>query len=273
MKRTYTKSTSPRIRWTDDENRQLAAKWIELRLAHPAESATDLLEQSQRKVLDGSRQRDIGSFIGNPRVVQEVGRQWKLLTMRLAAPSEPERPPQPVAALEPAVRIITLEVTRKLTFQEMLEHVDEPALEALLSAKRLIRENRYHQLLHDVISAHGGKSPVVPPLIPRMDAFAAPRTHGPRIAIIGASPGHHPILMTEIKAAGLDVSLSFPEADDSTTVSRCDYAIISRGKLANNSDGDRVIGQLGRNQVVLLDEANTTTIMQRIRDITSRKTT
>lgn len=259
--------------WTKPEAQKIAAKWIELRLADPLETATILLEQAQR-VLDGDRQRDLPSFKSTKQIVDEVARQWSayLERTKTATPQPPAEPPAPP---EPEVHVVTIEVPRKLTFDEMLAKMDESSLAALLTAKQITRQIRHDELLY-AVAVQGGATglPKVPVYIPKLDSFEPAKTHGPRIAIVGNSAGHRAILETEVKTHALDCILRFPDPNDATAMGRCDYAIICRGNspgAATNSNGDKIIGQLGRSQVILLDSPTTENIMQEIRNLLSRK--
>ena len=82
--------------------------------------------------------------------------QWKALLDK-PVPAAPGPPP-------PVPQVITVQVPRKLTADEMLASVDESVLEALLAAKSRAREVAFHHLLTTLAATRNGKpAPVLPP--------------------------------------------------------------------------------------------------------------
>jgi len=258
--------------WSDEDYCAVASEWVSLRLADPLESATVLAERAQRKVFDGrgELQRDIPSVKNVAPLVRSICTQWKELLDRPAAPPPaPGEPPMP--------EIITLEVPRKWTAEEMLAHLDEPSLEALMTAKRLAREAQHNELLYALATHAGAKVSPLKPFQPRFEAFHEPTTKTRRIALVGVPVPEQAPLLAAVKEAGLDAALRFPDGKDRDTLSHCDYAIICRAPAANNhtalnaADGDRAIGELGRSRVVLLDTHIQDTIVQQLRNLLSRR--
>jgi len=150
--------------------------------------------------------------------------------------------------------------------------VDEPALEALLSAKRLARENTFHQLLQGLAGHNGNGAPKVAPFVPKWSDIyePPPSTRTRRIAVVGLPATEQATLTAAVQNAQLTCALQFPGGKDKDTVARCDYAIVCRRSGVINGDGDRAIGQLGRNQVALVDGTSAQLVVQRIRDVLSR---
>jgi transposase-like protein len=257
--------------WSEADVTAMGAEWVSLRLADPLESATVLAERAQRKVFAGrgELQRDINSISNIQPLVRAIGKLWKELLERPAAPSV-EPPPPAAPPVEPLPQIIEVEVVRKMTFAEMLAEVDEPALEALLSAKRLARENTFHQLLQSLASHNGNGTPKIAPFLARSDIYEPTSKRPRRIAIVGLPAAEQATLTAAVQAAQLTCSLQFPGGKDKDTVARCDYAIVCRPPGAINGDGDRAIGQLGRNKVALVDQVGAPAVLQRIRDFLSR---
>lgn len=260
---------STRAFWTDQDTDALASEWISLRMADPLESATVLAEKAQRKVFAGRGhlQRDISSVKNIAPLCRSIAKLWKELLDKPAEAPAPVEPPPP-----PLPTVVEVEVPRKWTFQEMLDGIDEPALEALLSAKRLSRENTFHQLLQTLALHNGATAPTVKPFVPKMEIYEAASKRTPRIAVLGLPESRNQSLAAEITKGEYDCTLSFPEPKDRTTVMRCDFAIVCRepDKL-NSSVSDRIIGDLGRNRVTLVDASDAPAVLQAVRNILSRK--
>ena len=145
-----------------------------------------------------------------------------------------------------------------------------PALEALLSAKRLQRETQFHELLATLATNAGAANvPVVKPFTPRMELFDSGKKHSPRIAVVGMPANQNDLLLAEVKSAGLHAVLRFPDGKDKETVSHCDYAIIIR--KGASAEADRAIGQLGRSRVTLIDSHEVPVVVQQIRNLTTRQ--
>ena len=252
--------TKGMIIWDDEEITKVAAEWVLLRAADPYhDSSTALLEKAQRKVLPGERQRDCPSLNSQTRVCQAITEQWKAFLDKPAPAPEPVAPPPP--------QIITVEVPRRLTGDEMLHSVDECTLEALLAAKRIARQVEHNHLLAQLAAAATGKPVTVGPAFkPTFDMFSEPTRRVRRIAVVGLPVMEEQILLAEIHPLNLNVKLCFPEVKNNLLTS--DYAIICRQGDQNGSDpsGDRAIGQLGRNRVALLDEPSHAHIVQKVRD-------
>jgi hypothetical protein len=192
-------------------------------------------------------------------VCQAITEQWKAFLDKPAPAPEPVAPPPP--------QIITVEVPRKLTGEEMLHSVDECTLEALLAAKRIARQVEHNHLLAQLAAAATGKPVTVGPAFkPTFDMFSEPTRRVRRIAVVGLPVMEEQILLAEIHPLNLNVKLCFPEVKNNLLTS--DYAIICRQGKQNGSDpsGDRAIGQLGRNRVALLDEPSHAHIVQKVRD-------
>lgn len=259
------KSTgSTRIYWTEEEINSVADEFILLRIADPIESATVLAERAQRKVLPGARQREIVSINNIKALVESIKVRLKAFVDKPA----PIPPPPPA----PEVHVQVLEVPRKLSAAEMLKELDEPTLEALLSAKRISRENNLQQILCAAATRLGAENlPKIKPYVPRLEAFDAGLKKQPRIAVIGMATDLHDPLVTEIREAQLDTILSFPDGKDTQTISRCDYAIIIRPPGDDRSNSDRAIGQLGRDRVALLETGEILVVKRFIRDFCTRQ--
>jgi hypothetical protein len=250
-----------RVRWTEDEIKQLASEWCLLRAANPFASSGELFEQAQRKLLAGERQRDLPSIKAHHKLYEEICRQWKALFDQPAPPT-PTPPP-------PAAQIVTVEVPRKLTAEEMLASVDECTLEALLAAKRIAREVNFQQTLCAIAAHSNGKpAPEVAAYKPNFESFHDAIKRPRRIAVVGLPVNEEDLIIAEVKQADLNAKLCFPDGKDAQGVTRCDYAIVCRQPTHNGSDanGDRAIGQLGRSRVALLDEPDRRAIMQKVRD-------
>jgi transposase-like protein len=256
-----------RIYWNDADTLAFANEWVSLRIADPLESATVLAERAQRKVFGGrgDLQREIASIKNIPPLVRAIDKQWKELLDKPAEPAPVAPPPPP-----PLPIVLEVEVPRKWTLPEMLEALDEPAIEALLSAKRLIRENTFHQLLASV-AAHNGSGPTVKPFTPKLEIYEPVSKRTPRIAVLGIPEEQEEILLENVKATALDVIIRIPHAKDRETVNRCDYAVICREPGKTGSEADRTIAALGRDRVTLLDGVSIPAVVQQVRNILSRK--
>ncbi len=263
-KRAPSKS-SERVYWTDEELTKIADEWVMQRMENPLEASSVLFEKAQRKAVPGDRQRSIVSVPACKPLMAAINKSWKnFITKEAPAP----------APVEPEVKVVTLEVPRPLTAAEMLETMDEPALEALLCAKRLARESQFHQLIAALAANAGAqKVPDVKAFHPRLEIFDAGQKHNPRVAVVGLSSVQHDELMGEVKSASLPAVIRYAEGKDSLAVNRCDYAIIchKNGHAANRSDADRIIGSLGRERVILVETPTVPAVLQQVRNICSRK--
>lgn len=253
--------TGKRVKWTDDQIEKIAARFVELRLAHPFENTMPLINKAQHQVLDAEYHRTLMSLQASPPLEREILRQFRLVVQQASTSHEP-----------PAPQIFTLEIPRKLTTQEMLREMDEPTLVALLEAKRLEREIRHQELLYKIASKAGAEDiPKVKEFVPHFDVFESAKKRTPIIAVVGAPKDTQTLLAAQVNTAKLDVNLRYPDNKDFNTVSCCDFAIIIRQNGKDFQAADRTIGELGRERVILMDTLETTAILQRVRDICSRQ--
>lgn len=264
-----TPKSSDRIYWTVDELKMIAAEWILLHVEHPFESPHVLADKAQRKVFaqNSSRLRLNVNLSAIKPLQAEIVKQWKEFLEKPAEPAPIIAPPEP--------QVITIEVPRKLTAEEMLATLDEPALEALLSAKRLMREARREELLWaNAMQAGASNLPKPAAFKPNFELFHEGQNKSRRIAVVGLPANQHELVTEAVRMNGLNAVLRFPDGKDNSTMARCDYAIIVRDSPSNGSDGDRAIGQLGRDRVVLLPKegGNHVTVLQQIRNLCSRAT-
>jgi len=258
---------SDRVYWTDEELLKVADEWVMLHVDNPLTRPSDIFEKAQRKALPGDRQRTIASVNACKPLVNAILKAWKNFLVNSSPAPAPLPPPEPV--------VIEIEVPRPLTFAEMLELCDEPALDALRSAKRLQRESQFHQLLAASVGHHnnGAKVPAVKPFVPRMEIYDAGLKQHPRIAIVGQSSVQHDELLAAVKTAALPAVIRYAEGKDTLAVNRCDFAIMCRqnGHGATRADSDRTINNLGRDRVILLENGSVETVLQQVRNICSRK--
>lgn len=260
-----------RVMWTDEELSIIAAEFVNQRCADPFGFTMPLFEKAQRK-LPGGRQRNIPGIQSSPPLVKQILKQWKARLNPPVVDLAPAPPPEPLPA--PPAQVITLEVPRKMTADEMLANIDEPTLEALLAAKRIARETQFQEILRAIVVQAGNAAlPPVKQFVPKFEAFHDGQNKKRRIAVVGLPVAEHDALTAEIKDAQLNAVMSYPDGKDRETISRCDFAVICRdpAKTINLSESDRAIGSLGRERCVLLDSVERRVIVQRVRDILSRQ--
>lgn len=253
---------SERVYWDAEEIRKLAEEWVLQRVAHPMETGNQLLNRAQDKVFanDAKRKRDLPAVSSHKTLHAAILNHWSNFVAK---------PPEPAAPSEPIVQLVTVEVPRNLTFDEMLRLCDEPSLTALLTAKRIERENRHDQLLRDIALKAGAVPPVVETFVPNGNVFnATQRTR--RIVLVGPKWRQYVEIKKMVEDERYPVELRVVDAEvDRISVPICDFVIATR--YVSHEVRDKVNAAAGHATVMMCETGNNEGIVQKIRDICSRQ--
>jgi hypothetical protein len=256
-----TEDRSERVRWTDTEIDALATEWVSQRLEYPLHAQGQLIQDSEDAVFAQTpdRKRKLVGLSAHPALMKAVSEKWNAAKAKIAAP------------VEEKVTILTVEVPRHLTFDEMLNLMDEPSMQALLVAKQMQRENITHMLLREIAANVGAQNvPKVMPFVPNATIYEQSKPKQKRIVIIGPLKSQFDEIEQGAKAAGLTLDLRFVDKDMSHMhLPYCDYVITT--KHSSHDADEMSIAHVGRDRVFHVDGGGIGTIVQKLRDISSRK--
>lgn len=249
-----------RIVWTAEEVRAVVAKWIELRLQFPIDPALDLLKTAQDAVFAATpeRKRTIVRFINDPLLSKEVFVQWQTFQEKWAK------------ANEATVSVVTVEVPKKMTFDEMVKHIDYPSLMAMVATHEQQERDRTNALLR-AIAANAGATHLPPekPFVPNGHVLDVEKIKKKRIVIVGPFKHQFDEIETKAKASGLDLDLRWVDKEQSKlNFGHADYIVITR--FTDHHVWNATIDALGKERVFRV-EGGIDAVVQKLRDLNSRQ--